>query len=82
MKFPMIIWIAGLLLLKPNIWNRTVLKAFAESLPQDEYVVIYLSDTKLSPRCFYKGMPSSMFRNMKCWEDLKSDMDRISFRWL
>ena len=36
--------------------KSTVLRAFAESLPQDEYVVIYLSDSKLTPRWFYKGI--------------------------
>lgn len=36
--------------------KSTVLRVFAESLPHDEYVVIYLSDSKLTPRWFYKGI--------------------------
>lgn len=36
--------------------KSTVLRTFAESLPQEEYVLIYLSDSKLTPRWFYKGI--------------------------
>lgn len=36
--------------------KSTLIRKFAASLPKEEYVLLYLSDSKLSPRWFYKGM--------------------------
>jgi len=36
--------------------KSTVVRKLAASLPRDEYVVMYLSDSNLTPRWFYKGM--------------------------
>lgn len=36
--------------------KSTLIRRFAASLPQDEYLVLYLSDSKLTPRWFYKGL--------------------------
>ncbi len=36
--------------------KSTLLRRFYSELPKDEYIVLYLSDSKLTPRWFYKGM--------------------------
>ncbi len=36
--------------------KSTLIRKFAASLPKDEYILLYLSDSKLTPRWFYKGM--------------------------
>lgn len=36
--------------------KSTLIRKFVKSLPQDDYIVLYLSDSKLTPRWFYKGM--------------------------
>lgn len=33
-----------------------LIRRFATSLPKEEYIFLYLSDSKLTPRWFYKGM--------------------------
>lgn len=40
----------------PGCGKSTELRAFVGSLPKEDYVVIYLSDSKLTPRWFYKGI--------------------------
>lgn len=36
--------------------KSTLIRRFAASLPHEEYLLLYLSDSKLTPRWFYKGM--------------------------
>lgn len=36
--------------------KSTLIRRFASSLPKEEYIFLYLSDSKLTPRWFYKGM--------------------------
>ena len=36
--------------------KSTLIRRFASSLPKDMYILLYLSDSKLTPRCFYKGL--------------------------
>ena len=44
----------------PGCGKSTVLRKFASSLPTDRYVVLYLSDSKMTPRWFYKGLLEQM----------------------
>jgi type II secretory pathway predicted ATPase ExeA len=36
--------------------KSTLIRKFAASLSKDDYIMLYLSDSKLTPRWFYKGM--------------------------
>jgi len=36
--------------------KSTLIRKFIDSLAKDSYIVLYLSDSKLTPRWFYKGM--------------------------
>ncbi len=36
--------------------KSTLIRKFAGTLPGDEYIFLYLSDSKLTPRWFYKGL--------------------------
>ena len=36
--------------------KSTLIRKFVGSLPRDEYILLYLSDSKLTPRWFYKGL--------------------------
>ena len=36
--------------------KSTLIRRFVSSLPKEEYLFLYLSDSKLTPRWFYKGM--------------------------
>ena len=36
--------------------KSTLIRRFYEELPKEEYIILYLSDSKLTPRWFYKGM--------------------------
>ena len=36
--------------------KSTLLRKFYADLPQSDYMVLYLSDSKLTPRWFYKGL--------------------------
>lgn len=40
----------------PGCGKSTLLRKFVHSMPGNEYVIIYLSDSKLTPRWFYKGI--------------------------
>ena len=35
--------------------KSTLIRKFAASLPSEKYILLYLSDSKLTPRWFYKG---------------------------
>ena len=36
--------------------KSTLIRKFAASLPKEQYILLYLSDSKLTPRWFYKGL--------------------------
>ena len=36
--------------------KSTLIRKFSEALPKDQYIFLYLSDSKLTPRWFYKGL--------------------------
>ncbi len=36
--------------------KSTLIRRFYSELPKEEYIILYLSDSKLTPRWFYKGM--------------------------
>ena len=36
--------------------KSTLIRRFYEELPKEKYIVLYLSDSKLTPRWFYKGL--------------------------
>lgn len=36
--------------------KSTLIRKFSEELPKDQYILLYLSDSKLTPRWFYKGL--------------------------
>jgi general secretion pathway protein A len=36
--------------------KSTIIRKFTQTLPKDEYILLYLSDSKLTPRWFYKGL--------------------------
>ncbi len=40
----------------PGCGKSTLIRKFAASLPHENYILLYLSDSKLTPRWFYKGM--------------------------
>lgn len=40
----------------PGCGKSTLIRRFVSSLPKDEYIFLYLSDSKLTPRWFYKGL--------------------------
>ena len=40
----------------PGCGKSTLIRKFVDSLPKEDYIVLYLSDSKLTPRWFYSGM--------------------------
>ena len=40
----------------PGCGKSTLLRKFNAQLPKDEYILLYLSDSKLTPKWFYKGL--------------------------
>lgn len=40
----------------PGCGKSTLIRRFASELPKDEYILLYLSDSKLTPRWLYKGL--------------------------
>ena len=40
----------------PGCGKSTLLRKFNDRLPKDEYILLYLSDSKLTPKWFYKGL--------------------------
>lgn len=36
--------------------KSTLIRSFVSSLPKEEYIFLYISDSKLTPRWFYKGL--------------------------
>ena len=40
----------------PGCGKSTLIRRFYSGLPKEDYIVLYLSDSKLTPRWFYKGL--------------------------
>ena len=40
----------------PDCGKSTLIRRYVETLPKDQYIVLYLSDSKLTPRWFYSGL--------------------------
>lgn len=54
--------------------KSTLLRRFCQELPKDEYIVLYLSDSKLTPRWFYNGMLAQLGLESKFY---RGDSKRI-----
>ena len=48
--------IPGIISLQHTCGKSTLLRKFDAMLPKDEYILLYLSDSKLTPKWFYKGL--------------------------
>ena len=40
----------------PGCGKSTLIRKYVDTLPKDQYIVLYLSDSKLTPRWFYSGL--------------------------
>ena len=40
----------------PGCGKTTLIRDFAQELPKDDYILLYLSDSKLTPRWLYSGL--------------------------
>lgn len=54
--------------------KSTLLRRFCQELPKEEYIVLYLSDSKLTPRWFYNGMLAQLGLESKFY---RGDSKRI-----
>ena len=52
----------------------TLIRRFVSSLPKEEYIFFYLSDSKLTPRWFYKGMLDQLGLN----QSFTGEMQNVS----
>ena len=48
----------------PGCGKSTLIRRFSEELKNGDYVILYLSDSKLTPRWFYKGLLDQL--GMEC----------------
>lgn len=46
----------GVVTADPGCGKSTLIRRFYSELPKEDYIVFYLSDSKLTPRWFYKGL--------------------------
>ena len=51
----------------PGCGKSTLIRRFYSELPRDEYIILYLSDSKLTPRWFYKGLLDQLVSSIKRW---------------
>ena len=57
--------------------KSTLIRKFSESLPKDQYIFLYLSDSKLTPRWFYKGLLDQLGIESKFYRgDSKSQLQK------
>ncbi len=57
--------------------KSTLIRKFADSLPKDRYIFLYLSDSKLTPRWFYKGLLDQLGLEAKFYRgDAKRQLQR------
>lgn len=62
--------------------KSTLIRKFANSLPRDEYILLYISDSKLTPRWFYKGLLDQLGIESKFYRgdakrQLQSEIEKI-----
>lgn len=58
----------------PGCGKSTLIRRFADELPANEYILLYISDSKLTPRWFYKGMLDQLGMESKFY---RGDSKRI-----
>ena len=58
----------------PGCGKSTLIRRFASELPANEYILLYISDSKLTPRWFYKGMLDQLGMESKFY---RGDSKRI-----
>ena len=59
--------------------KSTLLRRFSGSLSKDEYLFLYLSDSKLTPRWFYKSMLDQLGIESKFYRgDAKRQLQKLS----
>lgn len=57
--------------------KSTLIRKFAASLPKDEYILLYLSDSKLTPLWFYKGLLEQLHLESKyCRGNAKNQLQK------
>jgi len=57
--------------------KSTLIRSFARSLPKDEYIFVYISDSKLTPRWFYKSILDQLGIESKYYRgDAKRQLQR------
>lgn len=44
----------------PGCGKSTLIRRFADTLDKDRYILLYLSDSEMTPRIFYKGLLNSL----------------------
>lgn len=59
--------------------KSTMIRKFADSLSRDEYILLYLSDSKLTPSWLYKGMLRQLGLEPKFYRSEAKDQLRSSF---
>ena len=53
--------------------KSTLIRRFYSELPKEDYIVLYLSDSKLTPRWFYKGLLDQLGLESKHLRDFHRD---------
>ena len=56
--------------------KSTLIRRFVTSLPKEEYLFLYLSDSKLTPRWFYKGMLDQLGIDSEIARDAKRQLQK------
>ena len=62
--------------------KSTLIRKFVDSLPKDRYIFLYLSDSKLTPRWFYKGLLDQLGIESKFYRgDAKRQLQLLNYRF-
>ena len=57
--------------------KTTLIRKFSASLPKEDYILLYLSDSKLTPRWFYKGLLDQLGMESRfCRGDAKRQLQK------
>lgn len=51
------------------MWQSTLIRKFSAGLPREKYIFLYLSDSKLTLRWFYKGLLDQLGLESKFYRD-------------
>ena len=61
----------------PGCGKSTLIRKFCASLEKDRYILLYLSDSKLTPRWFYKGLLDQLGIESRCYRgDAKRQLQK------